>query len=163
MRRPGTAGAVLAAVAGATLLAQQGSGVQRGRPGDGRTPEFPPPTIVDYKPRSTLKAAEHPVPRAKFPVIDIHSHQPTPISPEQFNRVAAGMDANNIRLLVNLSGGSGDQLRRGLDAIAASPHRARMVLFANVDFAGAGTRGWAARAAGQLEADVKAGGWVYRC
>ena len=146
-----------AVVAGATLVAQQGPGVQRGRPGDGRTPEFPPPTIVDYKPRSTLRAAEHRVARAKFPVIDIHSHQPTPISPEQFNRVAAGMDANNIRLLVNLSGGSGDQLRRGLDAIAASPHRARMVLFANVDFAGAGTPGWAARAAGQLEADIKAG------
>ena len=146
-----------AVVAGATLVAQQGAGVQRGRPGDGRTPEFPPPTIVDYKPRSTLKSAEHRVARAKFPVIDIHSHQPTPISPEQFNRVAAGMDANNIRLLVNLSGGSGDQLRRGLDAIAASPHRARMVLFANVDFAGAGTPGWAARAAGQLEADIKAG------
>jgi predicted TIM-barrel fold metal-dependent hydrolase len=97
------------------------------------------------------------VPRAKFPVIDIHSHQPTPISAEQFDRVAAGMDANNIRLLVNLSGGTGEQLRRGLAAITASPHRARMVLFANVDFSGAGTPGWSSRAAAQLEADIKAG------
>ena len=142
---------------GAALLAQQGPGVQRGRPGEGRTPEFPPPTILDYKPRSTLKVAEHPVPRAKFPVIDIHSHQPTPISPEQFARVAAGMDANNIRLLVNLSGGSGEQLRKGLAAIAASPHKDRMVLFANVNFAGVGTPGWPERAAAGLEADIKAG------
>ena len=118
---------------------------------------FPAPSIIDYKPRSTLKVGEHPVPRAKFPVIDIHSHQPTPISTEQFDRVAAGMDANNIRLLVNLSGGTGEQLRRGLAAVAASPHRARMVLFANVDFSGAGTPGWSSRAAAQLEADIKAG------
>jgi predicted TIM-barrel fold metal-dependent hydrolase len=76
---------------------------------------------------------------------------------EQFDRVAAGMDANNIRVLVNLSGGTGEQLRRGLAAVAASPHRARMVLFANVDFSGVGTPGWSSRAAAQLEADIKAG------
>jgi predicted TIM-barrel fold metal-dependent hydrolase len=157
MRRRVTAAAAAALVAGATLIAQQGPGVQRGRPGEGRTAEFPPPTIVDYKPRSTLKVAEHPVPRAKFPVIDIHSHQPTPMSPEQLARVAAGMDANNIRLLVNLSGGSGDQLRRGVAAIAASPMKDRIVLFANVNFEGVGTRGWAERAAAELEADIKAG------
>ena len=152
-----TTAALAAAIAGTTLLAQQGPGVQPGRPGEGRTPEFPPPSIIDYKPRSTLKVAEHPVPRAKYPVIDIHSHQPTPISAQQFDRVAAGMDANNIRLLVNLSGGTGDELRRGLAAMAASPHRARMVLFANVDFSGVGTSGWPSRAAAQLEADIKAG------
>jgi uncharacterized protein len=67
------------------------------------------------------------------------------------------MDANNIRLLVNLSGGTGEQLRRGLAAVAASPHRARLVLFANVDFSGVGTPGWSSRAAAQLEADIKAG------
>ena len=157
MQRRMTGAALAAAIVGTTLLAQQGPGVQRGRPGQGRAPEFPAPSIIDYKPRSTLKVGEHPVPRAKFPVIDIHSHQPTPISTEQFDRVAAGMDANNIRLLVNLSGGTGEQLRRGLAAVAASPHRARMVLFANVDFSGAGTPGWSSRAAAQLEADIKAG------
>jgi predicted TIM-barrel fold metal-dependent hydrolase len=158
MRRAVTIGAAVAAVVvGATLVAQQGPGVQRGRPGEGRTPEFPAPSILDYKPRSTLKVAAHPVPRAKFPVIDIHSHQPTPISPAQFDRVAAGMDANNIRLLINLSGGYGDQLRKGLEAIAASPHRNRMVLFANVDFTGVGSPGWSERAARQLEDDIKAG------
>ncbi|MCC7178187.1 MAG: amidohydrolase family protein [Acidobacteria bacterium] len=151
------AAALAAVVVGGTLLAQQGPGVQRGRPGAGRTPEFPPLSIIDYKPRSTLKVAEHPVPKAKFPVIDIHSHQPTPISPEQFERVVAGMDANNLRILVNLSGGTGDRLRQGLDAIAKSPHRDRMVLFANVDFTGVGTPGWSEKAAAQLERDIRAG------
>lgn len=156
-RRRKCAAAIAAVVMGATLLAQQGPGVQRGRPGEGRAPEFPAPSITDYKPRSTLHVAAHPVPRARFPVIDIHSHQPTPISPEQFARVAAGMDANNIRILVNLSGGTGDQLRQGLAAIAASPHQDRMVVFANVDFTGAGAPGWSAKAAAQLESDIKAG------
>jgi uncharacterized protein len=149
--------ALAAALAGGTLLAQTGPGVQRGRPGEGRAPEFPPPSIVDYKPRTTLKVAEHKVPKAKFPVIDIHSHQPTPITPEQFDRVVQGMDANNIRLLVNLSGGYGDRLRQGLDAVAKSPHRDRMVLFANVNFDGVGTPGWSQQAAARLEGDIKAG------
>jgi predicted TIM-barrel fold metal-dependent hydrolase len=149
--------ALAAALVGGTLLAQTGPGVQRGRPGEGRAPEFPPPTIVDYKPRTTLKVAEHKVPKAKFPVVDIHSHQPTPITPEQFYKVVQGMDANNLRVLVNLSGGYGDRLRQGLDAIAKSPHKDRMVLFANVNFEGVGTAGWSQKAAAQLEGDIKAG------
>lgn len=150
-------------VAGATLvvvvsgLAQGPGAGSRSRPGEGRAPEFPPPTIVDYKPRTTLKVPEHPVPRAKFPVIDIHSHQPNPISPAQFDRVIAGMEANNLRVLVNLSGGSGERLRQGLQAIASSPSKDRMVLFANVDFSGAGTPGWAGKAAARLQADIEAG------
>src|SRR6185295_10480288 len=55
------------------------------RPDEGRQPEFPQPTIRDYKPRSTLVVPQHPVPRAKYPVIDIHSHQPSPISSAQFD------------------------------------------------------------------------------
>jgi predicted TIM-barrel fold metal-dependent hydrolase len=145
--------AMAAIVIGGSLFAQ-GRG---GRPGEGRTPEFPPPSILDYKPRSTLVVPEHPVPRAKFPVIDIHSHQPNPITPEQFDRVVKGMDANNLQILVNLSGGSGERLKKGVAAIAASPHKDRMVLFANVDWSGAGTPGWAEKAAAQLEADIKAG------
>ena len=89
----------LAVAASVGVVAQQGPGVQRGRPGAGRSPEFPVPSITDYKPRNTLKVPQHPTPRAKFPVIDIHSHQPTPISPEQFAKVVEGMDANNLRVL----------------------------------------------------------------
>jgi uncharacterized protein len=150
--------AAIAIAIGAGLLAQGRGGLAgRGRPGEGRAPEFPPPTIVDYKPRSTLVVAQHKVPRAKFPVIDIHSHQPNPISPERFAHVVKGMDANNLQILVNLSGGSGERLRQGLAAIRSSPHKDRMVIFANVDWSGVGTPGWAATAAAQLEADIKAG------
>src|SRR5215204_4677478 len=37
-------------------------------------PATPPPSIVDYRPKSTVVADAHLVPRAKFPVIDIHNH-----------------------------------------------------------------------------------------
>jgi hypothetical protein len=66
-----------------------------------------------------LQAAQHAARRGtpgaagEVPVIDIHSHQPTPISPEQFERVVAGMDANNLRVLINLSGSYGARLREG--------------------------------------------------
>ncbi len=152
-----SAAAVAAVVIGGSVLAQGPGGRPRSRPGAGRAPEFPAPTIVDYKPRNTLVVAQHPVPRAKFPVIDIHSHQANPISPAQFESVIRGMEANNLRVLVNLSGGSGARLQQGLAAIAQSSYRDRMVLFANVDFSGAGTPGWGPAAAAQLETDIKNG------
>ncbi len=144
-------------VAGVLALMPRVAGQGRSRPGQGRGPEFPPPTIVDYKPKSTLVTAEHPRPRAKFPVIDIHSHQSVPIGASQFDQVVQGMDANNLKLLVNLSGSSGDRLRQGIAAIQASTHKDRMVLFANVNFRGAVGPGFGAQAAKQLEEDIKAG------
>ena len=130
---------------------------QRPRPAEGRQSEFAPPTIRDYKPKSQLITPQHPVPRAKFPVIDIHSHQPTPISPAEFDRVMKGMEANNLQILVNLSGSSGDRLRQGVDAIRASKYKDRMVLFANVNFREAVGPGFGAKAASQLAADIQAG------
>ena len=147
--------ALVTIVVGGGLLAQGPQGQRR--PGEGRTPEFPEPTITQYKPETTLKVAEHPTPRAKFPVIDIHSHHPTPIPPERYATVIKGMEANNLQILVNLSGASGERLAQGIEAIRTSPWPDRMVLFANVDFSGAGTPGWGEKAAAQLEADIKAG------
>jgi predicted TIM-barrel fold metal-dependent hydrolase len=141
---------------GAALTAEQAaSGQLRRRPGEGQTPEWPPPSITDYKPKSTLVVEEHPRPRAKFPVVDIHSHHQLPSS-EQLEKIVAAMDASNLRVLVNLSGGSGDRLQRFLAALRSSAHRDRMVLFANVDFRDVGP-GFGAQAAKQLEADIRAG------
>jgi predicted TIM-barrel fold metal-dependent hydrolase len=148
--------ALAAAVSIAALTAQQGPGQIRPRPAEGREPEFKPPTIREYHPKSQLVTPQHPVPRAKFPVIDIHSHQPTPISAADFDRVMTGMQANNLQILVNLSGSSGERLRQGVEALRATKYKDRMVLFANVNFGGVGP-GFGARAAKQLEADIKAG------
>src|SRR5438874_2085332 len=78
------------------------------------------------------------------------------VSSSELNRVVRGMDANNLQLLVNLSGSNGDRLRQGIAAIRDSQHRDRMVLFANVSFRNVGP-GFGPRAAKQLEDDIKAG------
>jgi predicted TIM-barrel fold metal-dependent hydrolase len=150
-----TTGGVLCGLA---LAQAPAAGPAQGRrPGEGRTPEFPPPTILEYKPKSRLIVPEHPTPRAKFPVIDIHSHQPAPISPERYKEVVDAMDKLNLKVLVNLSGGSGEKLLQSIAAIKNSPYPDRMVLFANIDFRSGVGPGFGAKAAAQLEADVKAG------
>jgi len=152
---------VVAGLGLAGLAAQQGTsqgtGQLRPRPGEGREPEWPAPSIREYQPRSTLVVAEHPAPRARYPVVDVHSHQPVPITAEQFDRVVRSMDALGLQVLVNLSGGSGERLRRGLEAIRTSAHADRMVLFASVDFRGGVGPGFGARAAAQLDEDIRAG------
>ena len=155
MRRAAVLTFVLSLIV-AAIGAQQAPGQIRPRPAQGRQPEFTPPNIREYKPKSTLVTPQHPVPRAKFPVIDIHSHQPTPISEADFDRVMKGMEENNLQILVNLSGGSGERLRQGLQALRASKYKDRMVLFANVNFRDVGP-GFGPKAARQLEDDVKAG------
>src|SRR5688572_21559611 len=118
------------------------------REGRCQAPELPPPSILDYRPKSTLVVDEHPVPKAKFPVVDIHSHQAA--TPENMSKLVGEMDALNLRVLNNLSGGSGERLKRSVEAIRSSRYRDRFTLFANLEFDGF-TAGWGARAAAQFE------------
>ncbi|HEY6508272.1 MAG TPA: amidohydrolase family protein [Vicinamibacterales bacterium] len=127
------------------------------RPGADRQPTVPPPSITEYKPKSTLIVPQHPVPRAKYPVIDIHSHQPAPISAAQFDALAASMEPLNLKLLVNSSGISGDRLVQAMTALRGSKHKDKMVQFTTIDFRNPIGPGFGAAAAKQLEADVKAG------
>src|SRR5229473_5894320 len=63
-------------------------------------------TIEEYDPKSTLVVPEHKLDRAKFPFIDIHSHHWNP-TPERVEQLVREMDTINLRVLVNLSGGTG--------------------------------------------------------
>jgi predicted TIM-barrel fold metal-dependent hydrolase len=152
-----TALALLVLGLAAPLIAQQTPGQIRPRPAEGREPEFKAPTIREYKPKSQLVSPQHLVPRAKYPVVDIHSHQPTPISPAEYDRVMKGMESNNLQILVNLSGSLGDRLRQGVDALKTSKYKDRMVLFANINFGGQVGPGFGAKAAKQLDDDLTAG------
>jgi hypothetical protein len=82
--------------------------------------------IRQYKPKSTLVVPAHPVPRARYPVIDVHSHH-FDLSTERWATIVREMDALNLRLLVNLSGGTGDELKRKIAVVAGSPAPTRMV------------------------------------
>jgi predicted TIM-barrel fold metal-dependent hydrolase len=124
------------------------------RPGQFRAPEFAPPSIVDYRPKSMLVTEEHLVPKAKYPVVDIHSHQRA--TAENMEELIAELDALNVQVLVNLSGGSGDELREGIETIRNSPYEDRFRMFANVDFTDVGP-GFGEKAATQLQQDIEAG------
>jgi len=125
------------------------------RPGSCQTPEFPPPSIVDYRPKSTLVTSEHKVPKAKFPVIDIHGHA-RGLSPDSLANMVASLDTLNVRVFVSADNASGERLARALQTINASPYKDRFRLLAGIDFRSVGP-GWGAQAAKQLEADIKAG------
>ena len=152
------AGIVSAAAAGLAQAPQtrQSQGATQARPGADRQPEFPIPDIREYKPESTLVVPQHPVPRAKFPVVDIHGHPPALTSAAAIDQVVAAMDALNLRVMVNSGRNPSDRLRQGLDAVRASRHKDRFVFFAAVDFRNVGP-GFGQKAAQQLEADVKTG------
>jgi predicted TIM-barrel fold metal-dependent hydrolase len=139
-----------------TTFAQTAAAQGRRRPGEGREPEFPPPSITEYHPRSTLVVPAHPVPRARFPVVDLHGHPPALVAADAIERVGAAMDSLNLRVMVNASGSSGDRLAAQIAAVAASRYRGRFVMFAGLDLRNVGP-GSGARIAAQLEADVRAG------
>src|SRR5687767_7621478 len=57
------------------------------RPGNCMAPSEPPPSILDYRPRTTLVVPEHKVPKAKFPAIDVHGHPGNVGSADAINRL----------------------------------------------------------------------------
>ncbi len=126
------------------------------RPGTCQPPGFPAPSIVDYRPRTTLVTEQHLVPKAKYPVIDIHNH--TTITQANVEEMIKDMDALNLRVLTNLSGGSDpEQVKQKVDFIRASKYADRFRVFANVNWNGAGGAGWGEKAVADLEASVKNG------
>ncbi len=109
----------------------------------------------EYNPNSTLVVPEHEVSKAKFPFIDVHSHQSS-MSPQSLTDLVSDMDALNEAVMVNLSGGSGEDLKSKITNIQKSfPNR--FVVFANVDFDGVGAKGWTEKAVAQLEEDINNG------
>ena len=109
----------------------------------------------NYNPPSTLVVPEHEIKQAKFPFIDVHSHQFN-MGSQDLSELIAAMDQMNMSIMVNLSGRSGDELKQALENVEAH-YPNRFALFANVNFEGVGSPGWAEAAAKQLETDVMNG------
>ena len=87
----------------------------------------PTMSLEDFQPKSMLVLPEHPVPRAKYPVIDVHTHvgsvfprQHTAGSPEmakafqRIDAIIAWMDQINLHRMLNLTGGYGDRLKQNV-------------------------------------------------
>jgi predicted TIM-barrel fold metal-dependent hydrolase len=132
-------------------------GMTMTRPGACQAPEFAPPSIVDYRPRTTLVVEAHPVPKAKFPVIDIHGHAAGALnSAHSLESHVKALDSIGVRVFVAADNMSGATLTRAMDVVNASPHRDRIRIFTGVQVNNFGP-GSAEKLVVQLEADVKAG------
>ncbi|WP_396127654.1 amidohydrolase family protein [Algoriphagus halophytocola] len=121
-------------------------------------------SFEEYNPPSTLKVPEHPVQRAKFPFVDIHSHQGG-INKEKIDQLVAEMDELNMGVLVNLSGrgfGRGDsnsqqEYIKSMIGEFNTHAPGRFMVFTNLNFAGFGDENWTRIAVKELEEDVAAG------
>lgn len=127
-------------------------------------------TIEEYDPVSTLVVPEHIVTRAKYPFVDVHSHQWNLPSMDLDSLITA-MDSLNMAVLVHLSGRGIDLLRNPQKRDAAAElaylkaslenvrkhYPNRVVIFTNISYVGIDDPDWGERMARQVESDVKLG------
>jgi hypothetical protein len=145
-----------------TTTIQQGESCPEGtteiRPRSCMAPDLPVPSIVDYRPRSTLIVPAHIVRRAKYPAIDFHGHPEGLLeSADGLATLGAALDSLNVRVMVAADNLSGDRLQRAVAAIRSSPKmKDRVRVLAGIDFRNVGP-GWAEKAIAQLQADLAAG------
>ncbi len=113
-------------------------------------------SMEEYDPKSMLKVPEHLPTPAKVPFIDFHGHQRGEMPAAQMEKLVGEMNDMNLQLMVNLSGGYGDRLKRNVTAMKAK-YKDRFVVFANLSFEEVDAPDYADRAAKQLEEDFKNG------
>lgn len=96
-------------------------------------------SLMEFEPRSMLVTEENPVPSARYPVIDMHTHvsslfgrTPTEGHPlqgsgtERLDQIVRWMDELNLKTLVNLTGGTGEALAETMSAVV-DPHPGRII------------------------------------
>src|SRR4030095_9878645 len=97
--------------------------------------------LTEFEPRSMLHVKETQVPRARFPVIDVHTHVTRRAKPKAGvsqgeaiivsappRDVLPAMDRRNIRIMVNLTGSAGEGLSQAIRTFQ-QPHPDRFVVF----------------------------------
>ena len=117
------------------------------------TKNEPAPTIEDYEPRAMLVVPQREVKRAKFPFIDIHTHQ-RDLTPAKLDALLRDMEQVNMRAMVTspVSGSFGERTAKAVQALRThAPAAGRFLTMTNVNFKDL------PGAAMQLEQDLKAG------
>jgi predicted TIM-barrel fold metal-dependent hydrolase len=128
------------------------------RPRSCMAPETPAPSILDYRPKSTLVAPVHMVRSAKYPAIDFHGHPQGLLgTADGLATLGAALDSLNVRMMISADNMSGDRLKNTAASVRASEKmKDRVRILAGINFQGVGP-GWAEKAIAQLEADVANG------
>ncbi len=116
--------------------------------------------LKDFDPKPMLHVASHTVPRAKFPVIDVHNHvndaggvHEEAIPPAE---VVRRMDRANVRKIVILTGMWGDRLQGVLDNMV-KPYPDRFIVFAQFDWSKINDADFSAEMVAQLDDAVRRG------
>ncbi len=124
--------------------------------------------LKDFKPRSALVTKDNTPSRARFPVVDAHNHlgywDPFIFQDggdpgwtvKDVRATVAMMDELNIRCVVDLDGGWGDQLQANLERYK-EPYPDRFCVFAWVDWSQVDEPGFGEKWARELEKAVAAG------
>jgi predicted TIM-barrel fold metal-dependent hydrolase len=92
--------------------------------------------LKDFSPQPALHALERAVPRAKFPVIDVHTHTNDAmgigdrVDPKE---MVARMDRLNVKMIVILTGLWGERLQAVIDRMV-KPYPGRFVVFTQFDW-----------------------------
>ncbi len=136
---------------GAASVAALAQTAKKGKPLD----------ITDFRPDSMLAVSEHPVEKARFPVIDIHTHLSR--SSDNSNKFLASpqelltvMDLRNVRTLVNLTGGRGAGLREAVQKYDQA-HPGRFLTFTEPFWSRVEEPGYAKWQATEIQQAVKDG------
>jgi predicted TIM-barrel fold metal-dependent hydrolase len=149
------------------VSAQPGRGQESGS-GGGQEPERERLALEDYEPRSMLRVRETSVPRARFPVVDAHTHltfverEPGEPGPGTLEVLAPPeallpvMDRKNVKLMVNLTGGSGEALETAV-ATFDRAHPGRFATCTEPSYQLAGEAGYAQRQADAIAEAVRIG------
>jgi predicted TIM-barrel fold metal-dependent hydrolase len=125
--------------------------------------------LQDFQPRSMLKVPETKVPRARFPVIDFHTHlgssaksvSGVPHGEERKFRAAPAellpiMDQVNLQTMVNLTGGIGSGLRESI-ARYQTAHPGRFLTFTEPRWSAINNPDYAREQAQEIEAASRLG------
>lgn len=145
----------MTAMASGKLMAQQ--------QGEKKTAQ--PLSIQDYEPKSMLHVKETKVPRARFPVIDFHTHLSFTNSAGEIEKanfrakreeILPVMDSKNVRTMVNLTGGYGAALEENLN-YWQKPNPDRFITFTEPWFRRSAEPGYSKFQAEQIERAAKLG------
>jgi hypothetical protein len=122
-----------------------------------KEPERPSPETIllkDYKPRSLYKIPVTEVPRAKFPIIDMHSHAYAK-TPAEIDEWVKNMDEVGVQKTIILTDATG----RAFDDVCQNyaAHKNRFELWCGLDYTGYDQPGFGPQAIRALERCHQAG------
>jgi len=109
----------------------------------------------DYDPPSTLVVPETKITKAKYPFIDIHSHQ-WKMDDMDLTDLIRPMDSMNMAIMTNLSGRNSEKLKRMTDNIKKQ-YPNRFIVFSNINLRSIDEPDWTEETVKQIEFDFKNG------